>query len=585
MGTRGTDPFVEQVRAATDILAVISGYVELRKAGARHKALCPFHTEKAPSFFVNVESQTYYCFGCQKGGDVFSFLMEQEKLTFPEALRMLAEKAGIPMPQRRRRGEEGIDNRLGEAMEVAAAFYCERLKKADGKGALDYLAGRGITRDSIERFGMGWAPASWDGLLNHARRLLPERVLLKAGLLIEGDRGPYDRFRGRIMIPIRSAGGRTVAFGGRLLAEGEPKYMNSPETPLYKKGTTLFGLQEARNAIRDERNVLVVEGYFDVIALSEAGLGWAVGTCGTALTGEQAALLRRYTENWTLLFDGDQAGRTAVLRAFDAVIPVHPAVRIALCPEGLDPDSWVRRDGPEVVQEALTRAQTPLQYLEGWARSAGLSTEATIPKVAALLRRVTDPMIRDLWVQEAAGRFRVRERTLWAAIGPAKQSNGKRSDRTAGSGGSDFSAREQQIIAAAVRDPREAAALLEACQDVPGITLHCREILSWVSARNDEGISEEAGLLSRAVEEGDQLMRDLSFLHQEVGQMKEVPSDLIDRLRGFGLRQRMRDLTDRIRRAEEEGQDLAPLLKEKQDLALRLRGLDLTEKPAEGNFS
>ena len=586
MSARGSDPFVEQVRAATDIVAILSSYLELRKAGKRWKGLCPFHSEKAPSFFVNQENQTFYCFGCQKGGDVFTFLMEQEKLTFPEALRMLAEKAGIPMPQRPRHGAEGIDDRLGEAMEVAAAFYRKCLQIEEGKRAADYLRARGITPQVAERFALGWAPASWDGLLRHAKRMLPERVLVRAGLVVEGERGLYDRFRGRVLIPIRTAGGRTIAFGGRLLDAGEPKYLNSPETPLYRKGTTLFGLGEARPAIRDAGGVLVVEGYFDVISLASAGIGWAVGTCGTALTAEQAGLLRRYSENWTLLFDGDAAGRAAVLRALDAAVGIHPSVRVALCPDGSDPDSWVRGEGVDRVREALgqARTQTPLQYLEGWARSSGLSQEATLPRVADLLRRVTDPLIRDLWVAEAAGRFRLSERALWRAIGSSKTPAERRGEPGKEKTGDRLSAREREIIAAAVQQPAVSAALRAACEGVPVIQPRCLEILDWITARHAEGVRGAASLLSRAAGEEPRLVQELSFLHEETGDMRSDPADLVRRLQGWALRQRMRDLTDSIRRAEEQGVEFASLLKEKQQLAAELRRLDEARPQKAPNF-
>jgi DNA primase len=580
MGLRGTDPFVEQVRLATDILSVISPYLELRKAGKRWKGLCPFHGEKTPSFFVNQENQTFYCFGCHQGGDAFAFLMAQEKMTFPEALHALAERAGIPIPQRRLPGTGGPDERLGEAMEVAAAFFRDRLRSREGSPAKAYLNARGIDDGLIERFGLGWAPASWDALLQHAGRLLPERILLRAGLEIEGERGLYDRFRERVMIPIRTAGGRTVAFGGRLLGAGEPKYLNSPETPLYRKGTVLYGLPEARDAIREAGNVLVVEGYFDVISLSAAGIGWVVGTCGTAMTPDQASLLRRYAERWTLLFDGDAAGRAAVLRAIDAAVPVHPGVRVGLCPEGLDPDAWVRSKGAGGVREALGQTATPLQHLEGWARAQGLSPESTLPRVADLLRKVSDPLVRDLWVQEAAGRFRIREARIWEVIGrPEAQARG--STQTAGP--QKLAARERQIIAAAVRTPQIARDLKEACDEVPDIAPGCRDLLAWIAARCGEGIVDEAGLLSRATEEEERI-RELSFLHDEIRQVEEVPHDILHRIRRWGLQHRMRELTDRIRIAEERGEEVANLLVVKQELAAALRDADPRAAPKEGNF-
>jgi DNA primase len=465
-------------------------------------------------------------------------------------------------------------------MEVAAEFFRERLRSSDGAAARSYLEARGIDQAQIERFGLGWAPPSWDALLQNARRLLPERILLRAGLVVEGERGLYDRFRERVMVPIRTAGGRTVAFGGRLLGGGEPKYLNSPETPLYRKGTILFGLPEAREAIRAAGDVLVVEGYFDVISFSAAGLGWVVGTCGTALTAEQAALLRRYTDRWTLLFDGDAAGRAAVMRALDAAVPVHPGVRIALCPDGLDPDTWVREKGAEEVRDGLKQTSSPLQHLEEWARGQGLSAESTIPKVADLLRKVADPLVRDLWVQEASGRFRIRESKIWQAIG-RPPSGGPGAIPAAAV--PIFSARERQIMAAAVRTPRLAADLREACEDVPDIAPGCREILSWIAARCEEGIIDEAGLLSRATEEEGRI-RELAFLHDEIRQVEEAPHDILLRIRRWGLQHRMREVTDRIRRAEEHREDLAKLLIEKQQLAAALRDLEPRGAGQDGNF-
>jgi DNA primase len=583
MGLRGSDPFVEQVRLATDIVGTISSYIELKRAGKRWKGLCPFHTEKSPSFFVHEENQTFYCFGCHQGGDVFQFVMLQEKLTFPEALRMLAEKAGIPIPRTSARGQS--EDRIGEALDVASEFFRSSLGAPEGRAARDYLAARGIEGAQIARFGIGWAPASWDALLRHARRLLPERALLQAGLVVEGERGLYDRFRERVIIPIRTAGGRTVGFGGRLLGPGEPKYLNSPETPLYKKGTVLFGLPEAREGIRQAGNVLVVEGYFDVIALHAGGIDWAVGTCGTALTPEQAGLLRRYSERWTLLFDGDAAGRAAVLRALDAVLGVHPGVRIAICPQGVDPDSWIRRDGPAVVREGCEHALTPLQYLEGWAREEGLTIEETLPRVAEMLRKVTDPLIRDRWVQEAAGRFHLAERRVWEAVGapaPAARIPGVEREPFR------LAARERQIVAAAVQHPGLAADLREACEGVPGIGDICLEILAWIDARSQAGVLDPAELLSLATEEPN-LMRDFAFLHEEGGSAESeegglLPEDLIRRLRTLGLQHRMRDLTDRIRHVEEQGADVSPLLGEKQRLAAELRALQPGGATSDGNF-
>jgi DNA primase len=323
-----------------------------------------------------------------------------------------------------------------------------------------------------------------------------------------------------------------------------------------------------------------------VIALHMGGIDWVVGTCGTALTPEQALLLRRYGERWTLLFDGDSAGRAAVLRALDAVVGVHPGVRIALCPDGVDPDTWIRRDGAATLQDACARALTPLQYLEGWARAEGLTMEQTLPRVAELLRKVGDPLIRDRWVQEAAGRFHLAESRVWEVVGtPAAAARSAPAVREPFRLG----ARERQIVAAAVQSPEMAADLIEACTGVPGIGTICLEVLAWIDVQNQAGVRDPAKLLSLATEEPN-LMRDLAFLHDEGGAAEPEeggglpPEDLIRRLRTLGLQSRMRDLTDRIRRTEEAGGDVEPLLSEKLRMATEMRSLQAGVESSDGNF-
>jgi len=335
------DDLKERIRAAVDIVTVIGERIPLKKAGRNFVARCPFHQEKTPSFNVNPERQIYHCFGCGAGGDVFSFLMEHDKVSFPEALRTLAAKAGIALPDRqsaRARTNEQARDIYYRANALAREYFIAALNDpAKGEAARRYLERRGLTKETIATFGLGFAPDAWDGFMSYARpKGLSYEVLANAGLLVQNEQGRfYDRFRGRVMFPVVNDSGRTVAFGARTLdPAGEPKYLNSSESPVYQKGRILYGLYHARDAIRQENSVLIVEGYMDVLQLMQAGIRNVVATCGTALTREHGAILRRYADRIILLFDGDEAGIRAASRAGDVLLEAGIEGHVALLPGG-----------------------------------------------------------------------------------------------------------------------------------------------------------------------------------------------------------------------------------------------------------
>jgi DNA primase len=365
---------VSRVLASTDILQLIGSYLPLKPAGRYHKALCPFHPEKTPSFIVNPERQIYHCFGCGEGGDAIGFLMRQEHLSFPEAIRSLADRAGISLPTRfAGTGRGGTvreeDGRLPllEIHKAAAEFFRQQLNhQTDGAAARAYLGGRGIPESVVEQFGLGYASASWEGLLRHLlRKGFSKGQVERAGLALarkEGS-GAYDRFRSRLMIPICDSAGKVIAFGGRALDGAEPKYLNSPETPIYRKGAHLFGLHLAAAAIRDRGSALVVEGYFDLIALHTHGFQNSVAVLGTALTGEQMALLRRYTPRAFLAFDPDVAGIAAARRSVESLLNSGLDWRVILLPEGGDPDRFLQEQGASAFAEAVDRAKDLMEFL------------------------------------------------------------------------------------------------------------------------------------------------------------------------------------------------------------------------------
>jgi DNA primase len=373
--------FVQDLLSRADIVEIVGRWVDLKRAGVNHKGLCPFHGEKTPSFIVSASRQTYHCFGCGVHGNAIGFLMEHGGLSFPDAVRDLAGQLGVAVPEDERSPQEREQEReqkekrqtLSDVLEKAAANYRTQLKASPR--AVEYLKGRGLTGEIAARFGLGYAPEGWRGLASVFPRY-DDPLLEESGLVIvkdeegdgngngnhEADRKRYDRFRDRIMFPIRNVQGDVIGFGGRVLDQGEPKYLNSPETPVFSKGRELYGLFEARAALRQRGCVLVVEGYMDVVALAQSGFGNAVATLGTACTAEHVQKLFRFTDSVVFSFDGDEAGRRAAGRALEAALP-HATdtrtVRFLFLPPEHDPDSYVREHGAEAF-EAFVAAAVPL---------------------------------------------------------------------------------------------------------------------------------------------------------------------------------------------------------------------------------
>ena len=410
------DDKVEEVRAASDVVDVVSDYVQLKKRGSNYFGLCPFHNEKTPSFSVNPAMGIYKCFGCHAGGDVFRFVMQVEGLGFIESIRLLAERAGIPLPEQdaeeRERASE-VES-IYHALRFAARFFYEQLTRTDaGRPALDYLHARGFPPKTIKRFGLGYAPDRWDALLTaaEAQHIAPE-MLEKAGLVLprKDGSGHYDRFRGRVIFPIFSHVGKVLGFGGRILAPDpdQPKYINSPETKVYTKSQVLYGLYQAKQEARREEEVILVEGYTDVISLHQAGVENVVASSGTALTAEQVKALGRYVKRILLLYDADAAGAEAALRGIDLVLEQGLAAYAVALPGGEDPDSYVRTHGGEAFREyARKHRQDFVVFLYESARRAGrLDTPegeaATMRAVLATVARIPDPLAQETYLRRAS---------------------------------------------------------------------------------------------------------------------------------------------------------------------------------------
>ncbi|MHB9059282.1 MAG: DNA primase [Bacillota bacterium] len=417
MGTvRGlSDEFIEEVRSRNDIVDVIGEQVALRKTGKNFVGLCPFHHEKTPSFSVAPDKQMFYCFGCHAGGNVFHFLMKRDKLTFPEAVTKLAERVGLPLPEPELSPEEAQRRQEREAylnaLELAAEFYSlALLKSRQGAAAREYLGKRGLTAETVDHFHLGYAPDAWDLLFKAlSRRGLSPKVMEGAGLILRRNDGDsyYDRLRNRVVFPIQDARGRIIAFGGRVLDDSLPKYLNSSDTAVFAKGRNLYALNFARPSIREHGLAVLVEGYMDAIACHQAGVTNVVATLGTALTREQGAILSRLAPETVIAYDADTAGQSATMRGLEILGEAGCKVKVAVIEEGKDPDELIRRHGPEAFRGAVAKALPLVDYRFSLAMKAG--NPATVEgkvgiaaTMAPVLAGLDNAVEREAYIQDFA---------------------------------------------------------------------------------------------------------------------------------------------------------------------------------------
>ena len=425
-----TDDFIEQVRGANDIVEVIGQQVHLEQKGKTLWGLCPFHAEKTPSFSVSTDKQMYYCFGCHASGTVFNFVMETAKLSFPEAVRTLAARANIPLPEavadspavRAKRKERQLLYRVNQ---WTTDYFCSQLRKAtDAKAARDYLARRGLAADLVEKMRIGYAPAGWTNLVEAAESSqVPLATLVQLGLIVPRQQsGYYDCFRARVMIPIADERGRVVAFGGRVLDDALPKYLNSPESVLFDKGRLLFGLHYASPFIGKAGCAVLVEGYMDCLAAWQYGVGHVVASLGTALTMPQARLLKRYTNQVILCYDADSSGLRAALRGLDILVKAGLQVKVATLPSGKDPDDCLRQQGADYfLQEILGKAQPITEFqLSMLRREYDLDTvdgkSQFVVAAASVLARLNNEVAKTAYAQRIAREIQVPEAAVFAEL-------------------------------------------------------------------------------------------------------------------------------------------------------------------------
>jgi DNA primase len=426
------DEDIEEIRERADIVEVISDHVALKKAGRNYKGLCPFHQEKTPSFMVSPEKQLFHCFGCSVGGNAFTFLMKYEQISFAEAARALAQRYGVRIPEVRMTARDQRTENLRQINAVALDFYVHQIRDAkEGKVARAYLERRGIERTVWEEYGIGYAPSRWDALVNHLKKKgVNVKEAETLGLIIPKRGGWYDRFRGRIIFPIFDLRDRVMGFGGRVLGDGpEPKYLNSPESILYKKGAGFYGLNVARKYIQQEGGkVFIVEGYFDLLSMAQGGVKNVVATLGTALTPEQVRLVRRFGKEIFLLFDPDEAGKRAALRGLELCIQEDAFPTVVPLPDNLDPDGYFQKGGDP--QALWSRGVPGVEYamemlMEGYDLGAVEGRVKAVEAVLPFLLMIKDGVHRDPYLKRLAEKTGVREGEILDAArtmrkGPAK---------------------------------------------------------------------------------------------------------------------------------------------------------------------
>ena len=569
-GPQGGDDWVERVRAATDIVELIGERVPLRRVGRNFMGRCPFHEEKTPSFSVNAERQFYHCFSCKVGGDAFKFVQETEKVGFLEAVELLSRRAGIPVPERRA-GERGRRAGLLEVLDAAATAYEQWLGDPEmGAPARAYLERRGISRETQRAFRLGLAPAGWEALVGRLRGKFSDEVLLEARLAgrKEGGRSTFDWFRNRLMVPLIAPGGAVLGFGARAFGDEQPKYLNSPESSVYHKGQYLFALEQARKAVQAEGEMVVVEGYFDAIAMHQAGVSNTVATSGTALTADHARVLKRMVRGVALTYDGDAAGQQAMLRSLGVLLAEGLDVVVVDLPAGDDPDSLVRREGMDGWCKVRDSAYDAVEFVHRHVlrtSSGGDPRERALHVVVRLLAGVRDAIRHRLLVERASQVFGLSEGVIARA---ARQT-------AAGEG------RVPEPVSAAVRAQRRTESELER-RLLRGLW-HAPELLAEARAELHPEDLEDAGARALAgwwwehgvaLPEGDgeaaALARELASTERE----QDPSAEVLGTIRRLVVRRLQREL--RARRAGlagASGESAERLMQEIQDIARTLQKL------------
>jgi DNA primase len=577
--------FADRVKQQADIVRVVGEYVRLKKSGANFTGLCPFHAEKSPSFAVHPTKQIYHCFGCGVGGDVFKFVMEMEKCPFPEAIRIVAEKCGIAIPRPKERSpEERKENQqravLVEMHREAQSYFVKQLEGTmEGKAARAYLEDRGLDKDTISRFGIGYAPSGGDLLTRHLKIKYPEKLLVESGLISRDQSGRlFDRFRRRITFPIANESAKIVAFGARALGDDQPKYLNSPETPIYSKSNVLYHLDRAKDSLRRQDFAILVEGYMDAIAVARAGFGNVVASCGTALAESQIKLLGRFTKRVIVNYDPDFAGQAATERSLSALLEQDFEVRVLALPsigdKKADPDLFIREKGSDAYQKQLREAPPYVDYLISRARQMDLTTgEGKLRAVNYLLpyvQKVPNRILRSEWATRISQQLRLEEPVLRAALSKAaseRRSEVKTQPELVGRAAKQVERRLIRMLAEAEEFRRELAQQLQTRQLYHG--LETEKIFAALIVASFSGEPIQPSEIGAMLEDRDRRMLfEILFEEAQEGSWDEAQSCL----EALSRKQVERELAEVQRgiEANPTATAMRELLTKKQELMRRL---------------
>jgi DNA primase len=573
--------FADRVKQQADIVRIIGEYVQLKKAGQNFRGLCPFHSEKSPSFNVHPTKQIYHCFGCGVGGDVFKFVMEMEKCSFPESIRVVAEKCGIAVPQPKERSpEERKENQqraaLVEMHRVAQTFFTKQLEgTAEGKVARAYLEDRGLEKTAIDQFGIGYAPSGGDLLLRSLKQKYPEMLLVESGLVSRDQSGRlFDRFRRRITFPIANESGKIVAFGCRALGDDMPKYLNSPETPIYSKSNILYHLDRAKEALRRSDFAVLVEGYMDAIAVARAGISNVVASCGTSLAEPQIKLLARFTRRVIVNYDPDTAGQTATERSISLLLEQDFEVRVLALPGKADPDKFIREQGADAYIKVLKEAPPYVDYLIARARRMDLTTgegkRSAVNFLLPYVQKIPNRLLRSEWATRISQQLRLDEPVLRAALSKAaaeRRSEVKIQPELIGRAAKPVERRLIRMLVEGEGFRHELAQRIQ--QDQLHLGLETEKVLAALVAANLSGQPVQASEVAATLEERDRRML-FEILFEESSDLTwEEAESCVEALLHRRAERELSDVQRSIE-ASPAGPDLRALLERKQELMKRL---------------
>lgn len=576
---------IEEVKRRADIFEIVSEYVTLKKGGRNFLGLCPFHKEKTPSFTVNRDKQIFYCFGCGEGGNVITFLMKMNGLSFPEAVRHLAQKTGVIIPERILTHEDkersSVRIEVSRINQLAAAYYAENLQSPAGKRARGYLSNRGIGNDIIKEFHLGFALDGWRHLRDYfEKRKIPLNLVENAGLIIpktDGECFFYDRFRGRLIFPIEDVAGSVIAFGGRIIGDGEPKYLNTSESPVYVKGRNLYGLNRTKEEIRKKGYAIFVEGYFDLISLWNGGIRNVVATLGTALTREHVDLIRRYTGQVVVVFDPDIAGKKAMARSIELFLSGNLHAKTVVLPDGHDPDTYIRTYGSDAFIKHINNAQSMVDYyIENVIGNVATleKKKDALRESVALITHIDNASERDLFIQRVSEKLGLNQELLTKEVNNALKTSFGKGASVSRKQESEVDMVELSLIHTMLEYPHKIPEIVQLnvfdcfmSENLKSLVLRLKDVFEkegasdfdatlFIQSIDNESIRQK--LLKKMVDEG-------SYEYEIVDR---VTVDAVKRIKQKWYKERYRILGIEIKKAEERGNHelCEKLLAEKEGL-------------------